>query len=236
MQAFRQRQPRAGVKKLYRYLGQELALLPIRYGRDRFYQVLRRHGLLAAKRRRKQITTHPGRCVFANLVGREPAIGPNTVVHADITYLNLRQGFAYLSLVQDRFSRKILGYALTENLSAVGPLTALKQAVCVIGKGKCQGLIHHSDQGVQYGCWQYVNYLQDRGIQSSMSAKGNPYDNAYAERVIGILKQELGLNSTFENLQQAQNVTKKAIKIYNDERIHMSINYMTPNQLYQRGA
>ena len=152
---------------------------------------------------------------------------------SDITYISLKEGFAYLSLVTDAFSRKIVGYCLWPSLAAQGSINALQMALDQAGKGHLSDLIHHSDRGVQYCCSDYVQRLKAYSIQISMSYNGDPYQNAIAERVNGILKAEFGLNKSFESIEKANESVQSAVELYNSKRPHSSLNYLTPNQAHQ---
>jgi transposase InsO family protein len=153
----------------------------------------------------------------------------NEVFVSDITYIRLRQDFSYLFLITDVYSRKIVGYSLRNNLATEGALKAMKMAI----RGKeVKGLIHHSDRGVQYCSNEYVKLLKKNKIEISMGEAGNPYDNAIAERVNGILKTEFYLGETFNNFTQAEKAVEQAIELYNNLRPHMSIDYLTPEQKY----
>jgi transposase InsO family protein len=152
---------------------------------------------------------------------------------SDITYLRTQSGFIYLFLVTDAYSKKIVGYHLSQDLKVKGCLIALSKAI------KCRQhlermLVHHSDRGIQYCCDQYVDLLQQNNIQISMTQSGSPYDNAIAERINGILKTELGLNKTFKNYREAIEPLAKSINAYNNLRPHMSCDYLTPAQAHGR--
>ncbi len=155
---------------------------------------------------------------------------PNQLWVADITYIHLPEGFAYLSLVTDAYSRKIVGFRLNKDLSAKGPLEALKMA---LGSAKCtKNLIHHSDRGVQYCCDDYVAFLEKSGAKLSMTEKGDPLENAIAERVNGILKTEL-LEEIYPDFKTAQNAVAVACSTYNHLRPHNSINNLKPFEAHQ---
>jgi transposase InsO family protein len=149
---------------------------------------------------------------------------------ADVTYIRLNRGFCFLFLVTDVYSRKIVGYALVKSLAADGTIAAIKMALS--GLQSAEGLIHHSDRGIQYCCDDYVSLLHQNGVQISMGEIGNPYDNAIAERVNGILKTEFFLSSTFASFQHANQAVVEAVNMYNELRPHMSIEYMTPSRKY----
>jgi putative transposase len=230
----RQEQPLTGTRKLYYLLKPRLAEHGIKMGRDALFDLLDRYGLLLRYRRRKAITTdsnHPY-YKYPNLIKDLPATGnKNQLWVSDITYIQLTTGFAYLSLVTDGYSRMIVGYCLWENLSAQGTINALRMALDK-QQPKQGELIHHSDRGVQYCCNSYVEYLQSAGARISMSEKGDPYQNAIAERVNGILKGNW-MGQCFASIQQASETLDRAVMIYNEKRPHNSLSNLTPSQAHE---
>lgn len=227
-------QPLTGTRKLYYLLQPHLKAHGIKMGRDALFDLLDRYGLLLRCRRRKAVTTDSTHSYYKypNLIKNLPAIEiKNRLWVSDITYLRLTEGFAYLSLVTDAYSRMIIGYCLWENLSARGTINALQMALQHQrpAKGK---LIHHSDRGVQYCCSDYVTCLESSGIRISMSEKGDPYQNAIAERVNGILKGNW-LGQCFASIDEARQALAKAVDIYNEKRPHESLAYLTPTQAHE---
>ena len=233
----RQSLPVLGGRKLYELLNQRLpdSLLP---GRDMFIDFLRSQGLLIRKRREyRPITTVSWHHFhkYPNLWrGRIPD-GPNQVWVSDITYIRIEDGtFLYLSLITDVYSHKIVGWFLSESLSMEGPLNALKMALEELPGG--HQLIHHSDRGVQYCSNAYVELLQKNGIQVSMTENGDPRENAVAERVNGILKEERLNSEVIRSLEKGRERTGEIIRIYNEMRPHMSNDYLTPQQAHQQNG
>ena len=168
--------------------------------------------------------------------GIEPT-KPNEVWVSDITYLETEIGFVYISLITDAYSRKVVGYHAADNLLAVSSLEALKMALKNMSKS-LENLIHNSDRGIQYCSQEYVNVLQDYQVKISMTQNGDPLENVIgrrtaAERINGVLKNELMPNVKIENLEHAQKLLKEIVLIYNDERPHISIALLTPNQAHQ---
>jgi transposase InsO family protein len=221
----RRRQPRLGARKL-------IYLIKPQYGRDRFFRLLRAEGLLVYPRRRYRLTTDSshGLRYYPNLIKETVPSGPNQVWVSDITYLSLMDRDQYLALVTDLYSRKIVGWDLSGSLSVDGSLRAFKQGFSKLKR--TDQLIHHSDRGIQYCSKRYVNILKRGKVRISMSAKANPYENAVAERINGILKEEYGLNQVFKDLKTLKEVVKEAIEIYNNERPHSSLGMLTPTQKY----
>ncbi len=224
--ALRRLMPRVGTRKLLKHLGDT------GIGRDKFFEILRKHGLLVKRRRRYAITTDSahGLPVYPNLMAEAVVDGPNRVWVADQTYIRLRQGFCYLSLVTDLYTRKIVGYDVDPTLEARGPLEALRMAFTIAVD--TQGLIHHSDQGKQYASLVYTGLLKDRGCRISMSARRRPDQNAVAERVNGILKTEFYLDATFNTIDEVQKAVAQSIQIYNNIRLHTSLGMITPSSRY----
>ena len=206
----------------------------IKIGRDKLFEILERYGLLVRYRKRKAITTNSNHPFYKydNLIQQLTLRTKNQLWVSDITYISLKEGFAYLSLVTDAFSRKIVGYSLWPSLAAQGSMNALQMALDQIKPQYTCNLIHHSDRGVQYCCSDYVQRLKAYNIQISMSYHGDPYQNAIAERVNGILKTEFGLYKSFENIDKANEVVVNAVELYNNKRPHSSLNYLTPNQAH----
>jgi transposase InsO family protein len=227
--------PRIGGRKLYYLLQQPLQEHGIQLGRDALFSLLRNNCLLIRRRRRKTITTwsnHPFR-KYPNLIRHLELTAPNQLWVSDITYLKTQQGFVYLSLITDAYSRKIVGYDAASNLEAVNTLKALKMALQNT-ETSIQGLIHHSDRGIQYCTHEYTALLEKNSILISMTQTGDPLENPIAERVNGILKEEYLLVHPIKNLDHAINLLKKAVYTYNKQRPHLSCSLLTPEQVHLR--
>jgi len=168
---------------------------------------------------------------YPNLIKSIYLKRPEQLWVADITYIDTIDGNAYLHLVTDAYSKQIMGYELCSNMEATSTLKALKLALSK-RKYKASELIHHSDRGLQYCSKLYTDCLKENGIKISMTENGDPYENAVAERVNGILKDEFGLSDKFENIMQAKELTSQSIKIYNELRPHLSCSMLTPNQMH----
>lgn len=224
----RTRQPRVGGKKLHRHLMAEEVVI----GRDRLFDLLRSRGLLIRPRRRYVQTTDSKHWFkkYTNLIKDRENIGPGEVIVGDITYLKCRDGFCYLSLLTDVGSHKILGYHVSKSLSSEGCLETLKMALRQIKDPA--GMIHHTDRGLQYCSEDYTKKLKKHHINISMTEENHVYENALAERVNGILKDEFLLGECLPSFEIARKMVKQAVEIYNNERLHMSINYMIPAQKF----
>lgn len=202
-------------------------------GRDQLFDLLRDNDLLIRRRKRsKPLTTDSTHWMrrYPDLIRDIVLIRADELWVSDITYLQLqKKEFGYLSLVTDAYSRKIVGFCINHNLSADGPVSALRMALK--GRTDTGPLIHHSDRGTQYCSDAYVNLLKEHSVTISMTQSGNPKDNAIAERVNGILKQEL-LKKVYPNMKHACQAVTTAVDIYNTVRLHSSIDMMTPEKAH----
>ena len=230
------RQPRIGVRKLYQLLKPQFEYLDCQLGRDALFCLLRARGLLSASPKRGHSTTFTNHRFhrYPNRIINVVVDRVHQVFVADITYLQTLDGFVYLALITDLYSRKIVGFNVSDSLSVEGALGALKMAIRPVST--LDGLIHHSDRGVQYCCHAYTQFLHSRGVQLSMTQNGDVYQNAVAERVNGILKIDFLLNQTFASIQQAITSVKQSISIYNTERPHLSLGYQTPQAVYHKSC
>jgi transposase InsO family protein len=236
VQAEREQQPRLGVRKLYHLIAPELQAAGVKLGRDRLFVELGKAGWLVERKPSpwpKTTQVDPNLPVFKNLIKRRPATGPNQVWVADITYVRTREAFLYLGLITDHWSRKIVGYHLGETLESQEVLKALAMALQGL-KGAARP-IHHSDRGCQYASHAYVGAAQRAGLVMSMTEQNHSAENALAERVNGILKQEYWLDANFENTQQARQATVQGIHLYNTRRPHTALGFATPEQVHHAG-
>lgn len=224
-----------GTSKLLLLINEQLGLQGWHVGRDRLYAILRERGLLVRRRRRRAVTTNSNHLFkrYPNLIKERVIDQPEEVWVSDITYLRLEKGFAYLSLITDAYSRKIMGYCLHPTLAAEGPQKALMMAFT---QRHYPGhkLIHHSDQGIQYCSYDYVQLLKSNGIAVSMTKGGSPQENAIAERINGILKQEYELHKTFGSIEMAKKAVAQGITSYNEKRPHRSLAMQTPDQVHRK--
>ncbi len=233
VKTIRKRHSKLGTLKLRSELSLELKRCGRGFGRDKFFDLLRYNDLLVKRRRKYAVTTnsdhpfHKHKNRLADVTVRRP----DEAWVSDITYLRTRRGFVYLSLVTDVYSRKIVGWDVNGSLAVEGAIQAVKKAIR--NSSGTQGLIHHSDRGVQYCCHAYKGLLRKNGIKISMGEAGNCYDNAIAERVNGILKGEYLLDNEFASYDQAVRATKEAIYLYNYERPHWSLGLKKPGDVYR---
>jgi len=230
----RKEHKRMGVDKLYRLIKPDLEAHHIKYGRDKLYTLLQAHGLMVKRRRSGSRTTNSNHLYrkYPNLIRDKTLNHANQLWVSDITYIRTDKGFVYLSLVTDAYSKKIVGWSLWPELSSTGPLNAIGMAVEI--EGVRPGLTHHSDRGIQYCCYDYVNFLQASKIGISMTENGDPYENAIAERVNGILKDEYELSEVFDDYHLALEATKIAVNRYNTKRPHRSVDFLVPVEAHKQ--
>lgn len=237
--SIRKNHPRIGTRKLYIMLENFMLEHRVKIGRDALFDLLSLHGLLIRKRRRKIITTqsHHWMKKYPNLIKGFIPTSINQLWVSDITYWKTKTEPFYISLITDVYSHKIVGYNLAETMEAIESVKALQMALSE--NKNVENLIHHSDRGSQYCSFKYVNLLQDYKINISMTETGDPLDNAVAERVNGILKDEYLEYYSVNTFINAKELLDQVIKLYNEERPHMTLGYLTPEKVHtgelQRG-
>jgi putative transposase len=230
IEPIRKKMPRYGTKKLHLDIKDDLKNLGIKMGRDAFLSFARRHRLLVPKTKRYFITTDSKHFFFKspNLVKTLIPTGSEEVFVNDITYVKLEDSYVYVALVTDLYSKKVMGYKLDDNMK-----TALVKDALTMALNNCQhnreSIIHHSDRGIQYCCPDYSEFAEGKGMRLSTTEKYDPYENAVAERINGILKYEFGLIKTIPSIDIANKMLKEAVEIYNNERRHCSLQMQTPN-------
>ncbi|MCO5260108.1 MAG: IS3 family transposase [Crocinitomicaceae bacterium] len=228
----RSKMPRIGTRKLYFLLREPLQEMHI--GRDKLFKILKANNMLIQPKRSYRITTNSHHRFYKhkNLVEDLVIKRPEQVWVSDITYLGGRDKNCYLALITDAYSKKIMGYDVSNSLATTGTLRALKMAV----KNRMykDKLIHHSDRGIQYCSDNYQEALSKANITPSMTEKYDPYANAVAERINGILKQEFFLEEYNIDLSMMKKVVKDAVSIYNDYRPHYSCHMNTPNKMHRQ--
>ena len=227
--------PAVGTRKLVYLLQPKLTEHRLSAGRDYLFDLLADHKLLIRTRKRKATTTDSRHWMhkYENLVRGMIIDRPEQLWVSDITFIRLINGFVYLSLVTDAYSRKIVGYSLQKNLLAAGCVSALQMALSN-RMDKDSALMHHSDRGSQYCCKDYVSLLCNNNIKISMTKNGDPYENALAERVNGIIKTEFSLYSSQFGFHETSALIDQAITSYNDLRPHASCDYLTPTEAHKR--
>jgi len=229
----RKRHPRSGTRKLMVYLRLEFEQAGIKIGRDSLNRVLRENNLLVKKNKRFHITTDSHHYFYKspNLLKNTELIHSEQAIVCDITYLKTDAGHAYLATATDPYSKKIMGYAVDDNMKVDLVKTALKMASKNMIFSHEQ-IIHHSDRGIQYCCPDYSQLAEKLNFKLSTTQQYDPYENAVAERINETLKYEYGLNRQAVNLQLLKKIVKQSVDIYNNERIHWSLDLKTPQEVH----
>jgi len=205
-------------------------------GRDTLFKVLREYNMLTLRKKTSARTTNSYHRFYkySNIIKDIEVTKANQVWVSDITYIRTIKGFCYLALITDMHSRKIMGYDLSDSLELNRCVRALNKAIYQTKNIK--NLIHHSERGIQYCSNLYTQILKRKKIDISMTEENHCYENAMAERVNGILKDEFYLDQTFANVAHAKRASKNAINLYNEIRLHLSLDYKTPNMVYKLSA
>jgi transposase InsO family protein len=225
--------PREGGRKLKEALREDFQDKGLKIGRDKLLGILRNNGMLVYRKRSGIRTTNSYHHFhkYNNLIKDLKITRSNQVWVCDITYIRLVKGFCYLVLITDAYSRKIVGHDVSDSLELAGCLRAFKRAQRMARPAP--GLVHHSDRGAQYCSNEYVSLLKKHQVQISMTEEYHCYENAMAERVNGILKDEFYLDQCFLNVKLAKDASENAIDIYNCKRLHLSLDYKIPNDVYK---
>lgn len=233
----RKKHRRMGGRKLYELLNPFLLEHQIKMGRDRLFDVLSANYLLIKLRKKQSITTNSFHRFkkYPNLIRNFIPSSPNQLWVSDITYWRIKERFLYISFITDAYSRKIVGYHLGDSLQTSQTIQALQLAILnlTVEEKNNLYLTHHSDRGTQYCSNEYVTLLVNNNIGISMTENGDPLENAIAERVNGIIKEEYLNDYQVDNLKEAKELLDAVVQLYNNERPHMSIGNLTPNHVHQ---
>jgi putative transposase len=225
--------PKTGTRKLYHYLQEKMIQENIKMGRDAVNILLRSRGMLIKKTKRYFITTDSKHFFYKspNLLTNLKITHSEQVFVSDITYIKTDAGHSYLALVTDAYSRKIMGWSLQDNMKVSMVKDALNMAHknCIFNHKK---IIHHSDRGIQYCCPDYSQYAENKGFILSTTQQYDPYENAIAERINGILKYEFGLKNTIKSVDIAQKMVTQAVELYNTLRMHWSLDFKKPQEVH----
>ena len=237
VQKIRKNHRAMGTRKLYEQLQPFMIAHGIKIGRDALFDLLSANQLLIKRRKRRIQTTFSSHWLrkYPNLIKEFTPSAINQLWVSDITYWKINTSeHLYISLITDAYSRKIVGYNVADTMEAIQSIAALQMALATLwGVAKPKQLIHHSDRGIQYCSGKYVKLLQDNDVKVSMTESGDPLENALAERVNGIIKEEyLNFYETV-SLEEAKKQLVNTIILYNNDRPHMSISNKTPNQVHQ---
>ena len=236
VQDIRDEQPHMGTEKLYGLIKEDLEKMNLKLGRCKLNSILKENGMLVRKKKTMVITTNSRHRFrkYPNLIKDTDISQPEQVWVADITYIRTNEGFNYLHLITDAYSKRIVGYELSDNLKAESTIKALKMALNG-RKYPDRKLTHHSDRGIQYCSDDYIQMLEDNGVSISMTENSDPYENAIAERVNGILKHEFGVGEGFTDYNMAKKEISNAILLYNTRRPHLSCEMGTPEKAHISG-
>lgn len=230
---YRKTLPKTGTVKLYEYLQPKLMEINIKMGRDALNDLLRTRGMLIKKTKRFFITTDSKHFFYKspNLLTELDINHSEQVFVSDITYINTDEGHAYLALVTDAYSRKIMGWSLENNMKVQMVKDALEMAHknCIFNH---ISIIHHSDRGIQYCCPDYSEFAENKDFVLSTTQQYDPYENAIAERINGILKYEFGLKNTIKTVEIAQRMVAEAVELYNNQRMHWSLDLKKPQEVH----
>jgi len=230
----RKTHPRSGTRKLMVYLREALEQAHIKIGRDALNTLLREHNLLVKKTKRFHITTNSHHYFHKspNLLKNTELTHSEQAIVCDITYLQTDECHAYLATATDPYSKKIMGYAVADNMKVDLVKTALKMAAQNMIFSHA-AIIHHSDRGIQYCCPDYSQFAEKLNFTLSTTQQYDPYENAIAERINETLKYEYGLNRKAPNLSILNKLVKQSVDIYNHERIHWSLGLKTPDEIHR---
>jgi putative transposase len=231
----RKQLPRLGTRKVYHLIQSELQQYGLSCGRDKLFRLMKQWELLIKPRRRYIQTTMSKHWLrkWPNIFKGKTATHPDEYWVSDITYIKTNEGNSYLNMITDVYSRKIVGYAIDNNMEAENMVKALRMAA----KQKehlLQSTIHHSDRGMQYCSKEYRQATNENNIQLSMTENGDPYENALAERMNRTIKEEFGIDRTLKTRLQAEQLVKESIFLYNNKRPHLALNMKTPEEVYQK--
>ena len=233
----RKNHKRMGTRKLYDKLQSFMLEHQIKMGRDALFDLFSANHLLVRRRKRHIQTTQSSHWLrkYPNLIRDFIPTAPNQLWVSDITYWKINGSHVYISFITDTYSHKIVGYHVAETLEAIETIQALKMALYGLkneSKSHIQ-LIHHSDRGIQYCSHEYVKLLKSNDIKISMTENGDPLENAIAERVNGIIKEEYLQDYTVKNIKEAKEVLSFVVNLYNEDRPHNSISNLFPNQVHK---
>lgn len=234
----RQKHPRMGGRKIYKKLECFKSEHQIKMGRDALFDLLSRGNLLIRRRKRTITTTQSFHWLrkYPNLIKEFTATAPNQLWVSDITYWKLKNKHVYISFITDAYSHKIVGYHVAETLATIETIKALKMALASLKSSKNEQLIHHSDRGIQYCSSNYVNQLKQYNILISMTGNGDPRENAIAERINGIIKDEYLYQKEETTMLDAKRRLNSVVKLYNNDRPHLTIGNETPDSVHSTKA
>lgn len=227
--------PRLGTRKIHYLIKDQLQANGLKFGRDKLFTLMQYYGLQIRPRRRYTQTTMSKHWLrkWPNIVKEKTVSKPDQVWVSDITYIKTATGNCYLNMITDAYSRKIMGYAVNDNMETESMIEALKMAVNQ-RKNPLESTIHHSDRGLQYCSKEYAALTANNNIKLSMTQNGDPYENALAERMNRTIKEEFGMDRKMKNKEQVQKLIEESIFLYNTKRPHLALKMKTPDQVYNK--
>lgn len=227
--------PRLGTRKIYHLIAPSLKLMGLKCGRDKLFKLMGYYDLQIKPKRRYIQTTNSKHWMrkWPNIIKGEQAVEPDQIWVSDITYIKTEEGTCYLNMTTDKFSRKIVGYAVEDNMETESMIPALRMANDKKGN-KQKVTIHHSDRGVQYCSKEYINLAKASNIKLSMTENGDPYENALAERMNRTIKEEFGLDRVMKSKAQVRQMIPECIFLYNTRRPHLALEMQTPEEVYNQ--
>jgi putative transposase len=227
--------PRLGTRKIHHLIKTDLATQGLKFGRDKLFKLMLQHGLLIKPQRRYIQTTMSKHWLrkWPNIIKGQKVNEPDQVWMSDITYIKTEEGNCYLNMITDAFSRKIVGYAIADNMETESMIPALTMATKQ-KQNKQISTIHHSDRGLQYCSKEYASQINQTNMRLSMTENSDPYENALAERMNRTIKEEFGMNRTLKSKSQAIKLVTESVDLYNHYRPHLALKMKTPQQVYQQ--
>jgi putative transposase len=226
--------PRLGTRKIHYLIKDNLQTQGLKFGRDKLFALMQYYGLQIKPRRRYVQTTMSKHWLrkWPNIIKDKTVTGPDQIWVSDITYLKTQEGNCYLNMITDKYSRKIVGYAVADNMETGSMIAALKMATSK-RKYPLAQTIHHSDRGLQYCSKEYELLTTENKIKLSMTENGDPYENALAERMNRTIKEEFGMDKILKTKEQVKKLVEESIFLYNQKRPHLALKMKTPEQVYQ---
>jgi transposase InsO family protein len=230
----RKQLPRLGTRKLYHLIKDDIHKFGLKFGRDKLFGLMQYYGLQIKPRRRYTQTTMSKHWLrkWPNIIKGRTAQHPDEVWVSDITYIKTEEGNCYLNMITDAYSRKIMGYAVDDNMETESMIKALKMATAQ-RKGQLISTIHHSDRGLQYCSNEYALMITKNNMRLSMTENGDPYENALAERMNRTIKEEFGMDRIMKDKNQVKKLVEESIFLYNNKRPHLALKMKTPEEVYK---
>jgi putative transposase len=230
----RKQLPRLGTRKVYYLIREDLRSQGLKFGRDKLFELMRLYGLQIKPRRRYTQTTMSKHWLrkWPNIIKDKEITAPDEVWVSDITYIKTAEGNCYLNMITDAYSRKVVGYAVEDNMATESMIGALRMAT-KDRKDPQSSTIHHSDRGLQYCSKDYIQMTAKNNIKLSMTENGDPYENALAERMNRTIKEEFGMDRKLKSKEQVKQLVSESIFLYNNKRPHLALKMKTPEQVHQ---